>query len=536
MNPLLYRSSSILIVFMFIAPSGRAAPPKLDYLYPTGAQRGTTVFVTAGGVFKTWPVKVWTSRPDVQIKSAKERGRLSVTVSAKAQPGICWVRLHNKEGASNLRPFLIGTLKEVLEREPNDEPAKAQILQSSSVTINGRLQKTGDVDVFGIDLHKGQTLVASMEAHHTLKSPMDGVLQVVSADGFVLAQNDDTHGMDPQIVFSVPRDGRYFVRTFAFPATPTSSIRFAGADTFIYRLTLTTAGFIDHAFPLAVPRSAPGKVEVIGWNIPPAAKNVAVARTASADTGTVFHTQLANVVSVRLEPHPTIVESAANNRKQPQRVEVPVTVSGHIAAAGETDVYEFSLKKGQKLRMGIEASTLASPLDAVLRLTDHNGKLVKQAQAKKIGANAELNITAKGNTTYRIEITDLHGRGGKRFFYRLRLTSPVPDFALKVKKDRFVMAPGKSVEIPINVERSNGFKGKIDITAQGLPAGITAAPVHANGKSKLVKLRLEGKGKTASGSFRIVGKAKEKTELIRTVQAPVAEVDATTAELWITMK
>src|SRR5205807_4906923 len=111
-------------------------------------------------------------------------------------------------------------------REPNDDPRQAQVLAGSQVTVNGQLGKPGDVDVFALALRKGQTLVASLEANRTLKSPMDAVLQVLSADGFVLEQNNDYHGLDPQIAFAVPRDGRYLVRTFAFPAVPDASVKF----------------------------------------------------------------------------------------------------------------------------------------------------------------------------------------------------------------------------------------------------------------------------------------------------------------------
>ena len=101
---------------------------------------------------------------------------------------------------------------------------------------------------------------------------MDAVLQVVSQEGLVLAQNDDDVGRDPRIVFEAPSAGTYIVRLFAFPAKPDSSIRFAGGSDYVYRLTLTTGGFIDYAFPLAVGRDGPKAVEAIGWNIPAAAR------------------------------------------------------------------------------------------------------------------------------------------------------------------------------------------------------------------------------------------------------------------------
>src|SRR5581483_10130568 len=105
------------------------------------------------------------------------------------------------------------------EKEPNDDYRHAQPLDKSCV-VNGRLEKTGDVDCFAIHLTRGQTLVASMEANRTLGSPMDAVLQVVSARGTVLEENNDYHELDPQLMFTAPADGTYVVRTFAFPAVP----------------------------------------------------------------------------------------------------------------------------------------------------------------------------------------------------------------------------------------------------------------------------------------------------------------------------
>ena len=109
--------------------------------------------------------------------------------------------------------------------------------------------------------------MADLEANRHLGSPMDAVLQVVSPAGFVLAQNDDAVGRDPRIIFEAPARGTYIVRLFAFPSTPDSSIRFAGGDAFIYRLTLTTGGFLEHVFPLAVSKECPTTVTAIGTNI-----------------------------------------------------------------------------------------------------------------------------------------------------------------------------------------------------------------------------------------------------------------------------
>ncbi|HEY3789376.1 MAG TPA: PPC domain-containing protein, partial [Urbifossiella sp.] len=257
-----------------VVGSSAAAPPSLTSLYPASGQRGTTVQVAvAGSIDKS--TKLWAAGKALQFEETKEKGQFAVKVAPDAAPGTYWLRAYNSDGASGLRPFMVGTLPELMEQEPNDEPKKPQVLDRSSVVVNGKLAKAADVDCFAVSAKKGQTLVASLEANRILKSPMDGILQIVSTDGFVLDQNNDFHGLDPQIAYAVPKDGTYVVRVFAFSSTPDTSIRFAGANSFIYRLTITTAGFIDSTMPLAVGPNVKS-VEVRGWNIPDEARTIPV--------------------------------------------------------------------------------------------------------------------------------------------------------------------------------------------------------------------------------------------------------------------
>jgi len=220
-----------ILLLLALASVAVAKPPTLEHLFPAGAARGSTVEVTASGQFERWPVRGWSSSEGLAIRAGAEKGKLSMVVAPDAPTGVHWVRLFDDEGASSPRPFVVGVLPELLEVEPNDETGRAQRIDRPDVVVNGRLAKTGDVDGYVVRLRKGQRLVASMEANRRLGSPMDGVLQVASADGFVLAQNDDEHDRDPQIAFQAPADGDYVVRAFAFPFVQESSIRFAGAPT-----------------------------------------------------------------------------------------------------------------------------------------------------------------------------------------------------------------------------------------------------------------------------------------------------------------
>jgi hypothetical protein len=158
--------------------------------------------------------------------------------------------------------------------------------------VNGRLGRGGDVDHFVVSLKQGQTLVASLGAHELLGSPMDAVLFVVSPAGGQLAYNHDQRGLDPELVFTAPAAGDYLVRVLAFPSAPNSTIGLAGGDPYVYRLTLTTGGFVDYAWPLAVTRARESLVQLVGWNVPESL--AAVTLKAEGEQHTIADAQLGN--------------------------------------------------------------------------------------------------------------------------------------------------------------------------------------------------------------------------------------------------
>src|SRR6266568_3751081 len=89
-----------LCVLCVLCGESSSAPPTITYLYPAGAQRDSTVEVTVAGAFDKWPVKAWSSNPDVRIEAAKDKGKFTVTIGANAVPGVCWLRAFNDDGAS----------------------------------------------------------------------------------------------------------------------------------------------------------------------------------------------------------------------------------------------------------------------------------------------------------------------------------------------------------------------------------------------------------------------------------------------------
>jgi hypothetical protein len=153
-----------------------------------------------------------------------------------------------------------------------------------------------------------------------------------------------------------------------------------------------------------------------------------------------------------------------------------------------------------------------------------------------VDGDPELAFSPLNDGTYRLTVRDLYGDGGPRAAYRLRVTRAEPDFALSVKADRFTVEAGKSLDIPVAVQRLNGFAGEVAIDVQGLTPGVEVAP-SAGGKDKgTVTLKVTaGANVIGSGPIRIVGRAKSEPDLVRPATAPLSEFGVTTTDLWLTV-
>jgi hypothetical protein len=525
-----------LCVGMLGCRVAEAKPPTLTSLFPAGAGRGQTVEVTASGTFDHWPPQVWVDRGGITVKCLKEKGKLSVSAAPDAEPGVALLRIYDEDGATALRPFVLGVVAERLEVEPNDDPVSPQRVDALPVTINGRLAKNGDVDGYSVALEQGQQLVGDLVAQRQIGSPMDGVMQIVSERGFVLTQNDDTSESDPRLVFTAPAKGRYTVRLFAFPTKPDSSIRFSGGPGFIYRLTLTTSGFVDYLYPLAVGRES-ATVETRGWNIAEPGRWLTLP---AQKEGQINQHLYAGVAEVRRVSMATAVDTEPNDLARPQQVANAVAISGRIDANGDQDVYQFQFKKGDKRVFRVESRSLGFPLDPLLQLVDSTGKVVFDVDdTTRTTRDVERAVTIETDGNYRAIVRDMNDRGGSRFAYLLTVQAPLPDYSLTLEADRFDVTPGKPTSITVTVVRKEGFAGAIEVEAVGLPEGSSAKVVVSKGgssSSRSVKLEITASECACSGPFRVVGReaGKSKAEAHQAT-APVGDIAIRTESFWLTV-
>lgn len=115
---------------------------------------------------------------------------------------------------SNQVAFVMDILPEVVEREPNDTLETAQSL-GSPITINGRIDRPGDVDYFQFE---GAGVVVAEVFSRRLYSPLDSVVTLTDIRGKVVAHNDDfedkswpliTHHADSRLLAVAP--GRHCI-------------------------------------------------------------------------------------------------------------------------------------------------------------------------------------------------------------------------------------------------------------------------------------------------------------------------------------
>lgn len=518
----------VFIVGLFtFAGTLQAAPPVVTSIFPVGGQRGQTIKLTLNGTFTQWPVPVWLSDKSIVATCQPTKGQVLLKLPSTLKPGVYWLRLADDEGASNLRPLIVGILPESAEKEPNDEYTNSQPIMLNTV-VNGRLDKAGDVDTYTVTLQKGEVLVASCVAHQVLRSPIDAVLQILTSDGTLLEQNHDTHGLDPQLVFTAPKDGTYRVRLFGFPATPDSSIRLFGSDVALYRLTLTKGPYPAFAWPLAVRRGEAARVQFKGWNIAPQHQILTIPNPEQSLLAT--HDVFPHGVPIVVEQHPCFTTGQGQAVFAP-----PCSITGQLASREARDVVTVQAKKGQALQIRVDSQEWGYAVTPVVRVLDDNGKTLLRAEPAALNKDVATTYTPTADSVLRVEVSDLYNQASFRSVYRLRIAPLEPDYDLTVSNDRVAVPLDKPLEWPITVNRGNGFKDDIDVTVEGLPDGFTVErlPAPAKGDGKTVLLKLTVKSGAKGGAVRVVGRVNGSPMLTRVATAPVVELETTTTELWL---
>jgi hypothetical protein len=254
---------------------------------------------------------------------------------------------------------------------------------------------------------------------------------------------------------------------------------------------------VEYALPAA---NDPQTALAFGPGLPDAGVAARIVEIAGAQERTAFVAGLAGAAAV---PIP----------RDPQ------TTAGRLASPGAVYAQMLAAKKNDKFEIRVRARSLGFPLDGVLTVTDAAGKELARADDTDKQPDPQLVFTAPSDGSFALKLRDLHDRGGPRFVYWLDAGPAKPSFSLALTADAFVVAAGKTVEIPITIERRHGHKAPIQFALRAfsgdLPAGISAAEVTADAGAKMAKLVVAAAADAPPGgvAIAIVGSAGANEEL-----------------------
>ena len=206
--------------------------PYLETIFPLGGQRGTENTVTVTGA-NLDPVE-----------------SIQISIGAETPAGEQFLRVQTPSGlATNPHPFAIGNWTEMVETEPNNTTGNATAV-TTPITLNGKIDKSGDVDYFSFEIEAPQLLVFEVEALN-LSSKLDALLTLYGpgkpmeaseemADGKrgwetspaeqVLMVNDDATNADARIDWNFEEVGKYSIAI--------RDLNNQGGETYPYRLNI----------------------------------------------------------------------------------------------------------------------------------------------------------------------------------------------------------------------------------------------------------------------------------------------------------
>jgi hypothetical protein len=399
---------------------------------------------------------------------------------------------------SNPRVFHVGRLPEHTEEAKKlppenlaqlvrlgyQPPAKANtppIITLPSV-VNGQIMP-GAVDRYRFAARKGQRLVIAADAHHLIPYLADAVpgwfqaaLVLYDAKGKEVAYNDDFRfDPDPVICYEVPVDGEFTVEI--------KDAIYRGREDFVYRITIGELPLVTSIFPLGGRAGEKTEVALTGWNLPAAGVTVDNSdRPAGIWPLSVSNgKQVSNVVRFMADALPECMEKEPTDAPAPaQPITLPIIVNGRVDSPGDTDVFRFEGKAGQRIVAEVYSRRLNSPLDSVLRLTDAAGKQLAfndDYEDKSFGlvthhADSWLAATLPGDGQYCLHLGDAQHKGGPEYGYRLRISPPRPDFALRLTPSSINARAGGTVPLTVTVIRQDEFAGEITLALKDAPPGF----------------------------------------------------------------
>jgi len=490
----------------------------MDYFYRLNA--GALPYIT--GFF---PLGVHAGKAsEVSVKGVNLGGIREVKVEPPASPD-GWTTMPLEVNGGAVRPFnepklAVGNEPEILEQEPNDTIAQAQVV-SVPVTINGHIDggaKAGrnpDEDYFRFRANKGQQLSIDVAAAR-LGSPLDSVIEVLDAQGNAIPRatirclNQTTTTLSDRdsrttgirlISTSELREGDYLMvgdelnQIDFIPDQPDADTILKGMDGL--RLAYLGTSPDVHAINTPVYKSQilPSGAEFpsnglpvfhLTWRNddggPGYGADSRLDFVAPADGDFILHLKdvrgmegpdFAYRLSIREATPDYQLKAEPANPNIPIGGSTLVTVSV-VAIRDFEGSIEIELGG---LPQGVSASPATIPPGQ-----DSTVVILSAASEASLEAHpAPIKIIGHSNVNGRDLFRIANSNGNLDQPLQLASITPPPDVVVTTESRQVSVEPGKEVTVTLHIDRHNGFKGRVPCLIQNLPPGVRVVNVGLNG-------------------------------------------------------
>lgn len=516
------RLSGIPVLFLLLLtvttmaqqPGPPAPTPKLFVIMPPGGQAGAGVEVTISGQDLDEPEELMFSHPGItaEMLSAptptpepRNPGgrrvaqlasvRFRVNIAKDVPLGSHDVRIITKRGVSNPRAFIVGEYKEVLEQEPNNDLGEAQRVDVNT-TINGTISTPTDVDYFVFTGKKGQKVIVSCQTT-SIDSRLQADLQLFHGND-KLAANRHYRGGDALLDAVLPVDGDYYVRLCSFAYMQ-------GNAEYFYRLTITTAPWIDAIYPPVIVPGKLNKLTIYGRNLPGGQADplatvdgkvvekvcLTLDERHAEDISPQMHLRRSDTTLQRLNYlgfvpakstfldgfayrtrndsgnsnlflltyacHPVMLDNEANHTAESaQEITVPCEIVGRVEKQRARHWYSFKAKKGETYYIEAFGDRIGSPIDIYFVLRNaRNNQVIAESNdnpeslhpfqfftRSEDPARYRFAVPADGEYHLQVSSRQADAAASVRDIYMVRIAPEQPDFRLVLMPNAAVTPAG----------------------------------------------------------------------------------------------
>lgn len=448
----------------------KPAEPRLLSAYPSIVRTGEpSALVLHGAALAGARAVVVSDGGTGRVLNAESADSVRVEIQSSGE-GNRTVRIVTNRGVSNAVPLRV-------QRVPvRAEESVTGPVTPLPVVIAGKLSAPGEADTFWIEAPTNETLSFTCTAGVNGFDP-SLVLAEQSGSWFDegrmnrIAFNDEPlhfPGLsnEARIVHTFARGGKYAIQVRAFGGQ-------GGPDS-TYHLKIERG---EAPLPALHPKDRDGWQERLFTRaLAPNWMAQLAARGDGKETATV-ETFAAGTSDIPVMTVPGMVEGRITKPAETHRIRVRI---GESAAprdlAIEIETPQATMPRFNPVVRLLAPDGQSEIVTNVYTKRNNNGLYMM----KMIQAKSTFTLRAAGD--YLLEIRDITTDvAGQDFRYRVLVRPQIPHAGRAVvSEDHVNLEPGQSKPLTVEIEREEGFKGLVVLSAEGLPAGVTAMAGLAN--------------------------------------------------------